>query len=246
MTFMYRQRDPMAEPAQDAILWRYMSFTKFASLLTKRALFFARADKLGDPFEGSIPQLTIQAIHDDTTLGEHKNTLILMLRNRPRYPLINCWHENETESDAMWKLYAGHGEGIAIRTTYRSLRESLIGKELVSVEKVEYVDYDTTHVQLSDPLAQFMKKRRSFAHEREVRAVIEHLYFRDNQIIVDGPDTCDVGIYHDIDLDKLVQDIFLPPNAEGWFTELVQTTTANFGLQSPVNRSSLSSPPLWP
>ena len=83
-----------------------------------------------------------------------------MLRNRPRYTLINSWHENETESDAMWKLYAGHGEGIAIRTTYHSLRESLIGKEVVSIEKVEYVDYDTTRVQLSNPLAQFHYKTK--------------------------------------------------------------------------------------
>ena len=32
-----------------------MDFTKFVSLLEKRALFFARADQLGDPFEGAIP-----------------------------------------------------------------------------------------------------------------------------------------------------------------------------------------------
>ena len=223
-----------------------MSFAKFASLLTRRALFFARADKLGEPFEGSIPQLTIQAIHNDTTLGEHKNTLILMLRNRPRYTLINSWHENETESDAMWKLYAGHGEGIAIRTTYHSLRESLIGREVVSIERVEYVDYDTTRVQLSNPLAQFTTKRRSFAHEREVRAIIQHLYFRDNEIIANGPDTCDVGIYHDVDLDKLIHGIFVPPYAEDWFRELVHATAQNFGLRVPVNKSSLSNPPVWP
>ena len=31
-----------------------MDFTKFVSLLDKRALFFAGADTLGDPFEGSV------------------------------------------------------------------------------------------------------------------------------------------------------------------------------------------------
>ena len=35
----------------DAMLWRYMDFTKFVSLLdTASALFFARADKLGRSF----------------------------------------------------------------------------------------------------------------------------------------------------------------------------------------------------
>lgn len=42
-------------PPSEAILWRYMDFTKFVSLLEKSALFFARADKLDDPFEGFIP-----------------------------------------------------------------------------------------------------------------------------------------------------------------------------------------------
>ena len=243
---MTAQLHPPTEPAEDTVLWRYMSFTKFASLLTKKALFFARADKLGDPFEGSLTSLTLQAILNDTTLGEDRNTLLLMLRNRPRYTLINCWHENETESDAMWKLYAGHGDGVAIKTTYRLLKESLIGKEVVSIEKVKYVDYAIARVQLSNPLAQFIQKRRSFAHEREVRAIIQKLDIRGDKISVDGPDICDVGIYHDVDVNKLVKEVFVPPYAEDWFSELVQTTAVNFGLQAPVNKSTLSAKPVWP
>ena len=48
-------------PPADTILWRYMDFTKFVSLLEKRSLFFARADKLGDPFEGATPINNIKA-----------------------------------------------------------------------------------------------------------------------------------------------------------------------------------------
>ena len=36
-------------PPADAILWRYMDFTKFVALLEMKSLFFARADKLNDP-----------------------------------------------------------------------------------------------------------------------------------------------------------------------------------------------------
>ena len=42
-------------PALDATLWRYMDVAKFADLLESKALFFARANKLEDPFEGSWP-----------------------------------------------------------------------------------------------------------------------------------------------------------------------------------------------
>jgi hypothetical protein len=41
---------------QDHSVWRYMDFTKFLSLLDDQHLFFARADMLGDPFEGSLAQ----------------------------------------------------------------------------------------------------------------------------------------------------------------------------------------------
>ena len=55
----YEVGNTFNKPPADAVLWRYMSFTKFVSLLTKKSLFFARADKLGDPFEGSLSQVNI-------------------------------------------------------------------------------------------------------------------------------------------------------------------------------------------
>ena len=52
---MYKEHEAFAPPPPDAVLWRYMDFTKFVSLLEKQALFFARADKLeDDPFEGYL------------------------------------------------------------------------------------------------------------------------------------------------------------------------------------------------
>ena len=246
MTTSYDPQNLSSAPP-DAVLWRYMSFTKFASLLTKRALFFARADKLGDPFEGSLSSLNVELYQDihGTMAQEHQETHRLLFRNLPRFTLINCWHENETESDAMWKLYAGHGEGIAIRTTCGSLKESLSGDEWVQIERVNYVDYDTTHIKDNDPTAPFIHKRKSFEHEREVRAIIRKPYRAGNQIIVDGPDICDVGIYCGVDVGTLIKEIFVPPYAEDWFTELVQTTAETYGLQAPLKRSALSALPTW-
>ena len=245
---MYAQRNSLTSPAEDAILWRYMKFPKFASLLTKKALFFARADKFGDPFEGSFSALNAELhplIYGDMP-PEVQEMHRRYLRHLPRFILINCWHENETESDAMWKVYAGHGEGVAIKTTYRSLRESLTGEDEVFIGKVDYVDYDTTRIRDNDPVAPFMYKQKSFVHEREVRAIIRKPYLVDGQILIDGPDICNVGFYHDVDVDTLVKEVFVPPYAEDWFRELVQTIAENYGLQAPVNKSSLSSLPVWP
>jgi len=36
-------------------IWRYMDFTKLVFTLEESGLFFSRLDRLGDPFEGSVP-----------------------------------------------------------------------------------------------------------------------------------------------------------------------------------------------
>ena len=41
---MYKEHPAFNPPTDDAVLWRYMDFTKFASLLESSALFFVRAD----------------------------------------------------------------------------------------------------------------------------------------------------------------------------------------------------------
>ena len=51
-------------PTFGATLWRYMDFTKLVSLLEHRAIFFARADKLGDPFEGAWSNVNLKFLEN--------------------------------------------------------------------------------------------------------------------------------------------------------------------------------------
>jgi len=45
----------------DVKIWRYMDFTKFVSMLEEAGLFFARLDRLGDPFEGSSTRAEVMS-----------------------------------------------------------------------------------------------------------------------------------------------------------------------------------------
>jgi hypothetical protein len=38
----------------DAKIWRYLTFDKYLSMLLDEGIWFARGDKLGDPYEGVI------------------------------------------------------------------------------------------------------------------------------------------------------------------------------------------------
>jgi hypothetical protein len=40
-------------------IWRYMDLTKYVSMLGSKSLFFVRADKIEDLFEGSTPRSNI-------------------------------------------------------------------------------------------------------------------------------------------------------------------------------------------
>ena len=41
-------------PEDESVIWRYLDFPKFVSLLKDRALFMTRADKFDDVFEGAV------------------------------------------------------------------------------------------------------------------------------------------------------------------------------------------------
>lgn len=112
-------------------LWRYMDFTKFVSFLESKSLYFTRADKFEDPFEGSYPRINVLARqHIPEELPEEaREGYRIMLENSgdvnrrwPKYTAINCWHLNNHESAAMWRLYLKSNEGIAIQSTYEKVR----------------------------------------------------------------------------------------------------------------------------
>ena len=48
------ERHPSFPPPPDphVPVWRYMDLTKFVWMLQMKALYFCRADRLGDPYEG--------------------------------------------------------------------------------------------------------------------------------------------------------------------------------------------------
>ena len=57
---MYKEVDGITPPDDRDTLWRYMSLEKFVNMLETKSLFFTRADKFEDPFEGFIPPALVE------------------------------------------------------------------------------------------------------------------------------------------------------------------------------------------
>ena len=244
---MYDEHPDFKSPNDDAALWRYMDFTKFVSLLETQSLYFARADRLGDPFEGSYSKANIALrpiLYEGTIPHIVWEELSSFFKAMRQFMLINCWHESDHESAAMWRLYSREHDGIAVKTNFKSLTQSFTCSDVIHIGKVDYVDYNTTFIPELNAFYPYLHKRQSFEHEREVRAIT--LKTPASGLSFDMPqETGATGAYCAVDLPLLIEEVIVAPYADGWFFELVQAVAARYGLTAPVTRSGLSQSPIW-
>jgi len=163
---------------------------------------------------------------------------------------VYCWHLNNSDSAAMWSIYAGRGSGIAITSTYDSLEASFRPDARLFGGKVIYSDYSNDIIgrELSNNiLSTAMRKRRSFDFERELRLVL----WDDSPFKLPGglealanaklPDGLEVAC----DLSTLINEIYVSPKSEGWFLELVRSVVETYGLNKEVRRSALDVHPMF-
>jgi hypothetical protein len=85
---------------------------------------------------------------------------------------INSWVRSPVEPVAMWTIFGGGSEGVAVRTTAGRLRRAITDVRSFTIATVGYVDYAVTPINELNMLAPYFHKRLSFEHEHEVRAVV--------------------------------------------------------------------------
>ena len=253
---MYEEHPVFNPPPLNTVLWRYMDFTKYVSLLEKQALFFARADKLGDPFEGSYTKVNeaLLPVHMRRILREDVSESRIKqltsgwadVNKRTRQSvLINCWHENPYESAAMWKLYSREEDGIAIKTNFDLFKASFICNQSIYIGRVNYVDYKSDFIPEGNDLCRYLHKRKSFEHEQEVRAINSRPTDPDDEVFRQLSQNRISGTYYEVDLSLLIQKVIVAPFAPDWFFELVKSVTTRYNFNFKVVRSTQADEPTW-
>jgi hypothetical protein len=242
-------------------IWRYVDLAKFVSMLATRMLYFPCATtELTDPYGGWMPRSHIKALMalNQTYLDQMKHTrdaIIAMHPSRDRAPLdavvedaqrkldqqllretnakfgVNCWHINKGESEAMWRLYTAAGQGIAIESTKARLESALKGDGII-VDQVQYMDFDRDEIDKGHRHYGLFLKRKSFAHEQELRATI----------LLSEPG---VGTAVSCDLDSLIAKIHTYPKAPSYYVDAVRYTVENAKpkIKAIVVPSKLLDPP---
>lgn len=242
------------QPPDNAIsVWRYLDLWKFIDLLNTRELYLSRVDKLDDPHEGSITRPQHVGFRMDEFLADVPLSPSPEQRARYRQELrkrtyVSCWHVNQHESEAMWRLYSNAAQGIAIRTTYEKLSNSLSDPDMY-IGLITYKDFEKeafcllwleSHWPINyGDFAPFMHKRLAFQHEREVRII----KMTDEAI----DENWEAGIRLDWDLSQIIDGIYVNPYAQDCYYNVVQAVVQKFApeLKGMVEWSRMKGEPLY-
>jgi hypothetical protein len=165
----------------DAVIWRYFKFDRFVNILKTHSLWFSRANRFDDQWEGLFPpsyaRRTRQYAESNGILYEEFDRDFRVRLQTHRYGhFVNCWHMCEHESDAMWRLYALAKTGIAIKSTVGSVNECLQPHHSGRV-----IYYDPSNDVLSGSIfgpTDILFKRDVFSLEQEYR-----FWFCDDELI---------------------------------------------------------------
>ena len=229
----FRKHEHIKSPHGSSIVWRYMNLEKFLDLLVNKRLFFTNAANLTDGYEVSLPVNLVKArrkqlmekglsgrdLEEELAIFEHNN------RPMRDLTLVNCWSLGRNESYALWKIYLGGAKGgVAIRTNFSRLKKSVLSTEDdypedIYAGKVQYRDYLP-----ESELSRFRivtTKREFYRYEEELRLFILHVPQSEGG--VRPPYEVSVGRHVNVDLETLVDEIYLSPFVAEWFGDALET-----------------------
>jgi hypothetical protein len=265
----------IVSPDDKEVVTRYLTMSGLVWMLGNAALPLIRLDRFSDPCEGSIPvanetelalldgsrRMHLMQVHANAewypgaygVIEAHRKLeelpdiyerLARTLKAQVGSTFASCWRLNK-ESEAMWRLFCGDKEGLALQTTVGKLRLALDDPDLL-IGKVQYRDYGTCN-KFEHQLDYVFHKRDGFETEQEVRLlkVNDEMY----QALLDEKSVArEVSISLKWRIQDGVDKVLVSPYAASWYLDAVKSVLNNMGaepLDQRVEFSSLQRPPRW-
>lgn len=261
----FKKHPAFKSPKNEEVkIWRYTDLGKFLHLIISQSLYFSRIDLLSkdDPYEGlytkrlvDLCNLKYSDLSEERRIGYgmsneiqfnsiielYKKTLTDSKNLRDSF-FVNCWHINDFESMAMWKLYSHYNQGIAIQSSYSKLIKSMESNSKfdVHIGIIEYIDYEKGFIPDENVLSPIMYKRKSFKHEEELRAVIwipenSSIWKNKNKLIIN-----DIALK--LCLPELIENIYVSPDSPNYIIEIIESILSKYQIEINVMKSKLNDP----
>jgi hypothetical protein len=242
---MYKKYDLFDTPSDNTHLWRYMDLPRYLSILLNKSLWFSVPSCFEDPWEGRFPpshsdpyrsklrmkRNGIQDCEIEELLRFQNSDYVKKIVEEKRNDFaFLCWHESEKESLALWKLYAKDPIGIAIVTTIDKLKASVATTcEDIFIGRINYIDRNSSTLDEIVNCNRFTWKDSSYSYENEVRAASRM-----------SPSSSR-GIYIPVDINVLIENIFISPMSPDWSIKIIEDITLKYGICHSVKKSDLLS-----
>ena len=228
---MYVNSSNITLPSDETIIWKYLDLSKFLDMLLSKQLFMSRSDKFEDQYEGTFSEPTFEEIRK---ISADNPRFLDFYKSHREKVTISSWHINEYESFAMWQIFTQNTEGLAIQTTIGRLKKALEQEKRTEqfIGEVNYIDYKKEFIPFDDHFFPFLFKRKSFQYEREIR-IISDMSKKEMRI--------DNGLKVDVDLDELIEKIYIHPKSENWYKNLVIQLVDQLGFTFNIEKSDLES-----
>lgn len=229
---MYKYNPNLSLPENpDTVVWKYLDLSKFLDLLMSQKLFMSRSDKFEDQYEGTFSEPTFEEMKK---LAADNPEFLSYYKTHREKVIVSSWHINEYESFAMWQIFTGNSEGLAIRSTVGRLKNALTVESQFEqhIGKVNYIDYKKEYIPFDDAFFPFLFKRKSFQYEREIR-IISDLSHTDL--------TINDGLKIKVNISELIEKIYIHPKSENWYKRLVIDLLSRLGFDFTIEKSDLES-----
>lgn len=171
---------------------------------------------------------------------------------------VNCWHESDHESVAMWKVYGAPGPGIAIVSNGSRIERGLMHDDRkLYFGKVRYFDQSSETIDWSNAFNIIMAKRTSFSFENECRLVYWDTSSTHDPLDFDSWDDGTMrfekvnrddrplteGVAIECDLELLIDEVLVSPFAPNWYFDAIVKLKNSLGYKFSVRYSDLLKPP---
>ncbi len=197
-------------------------------MLAESAIYFARPDRLDDPFEGRFSEgnanefsASDKALNDaykfNRTLAEAK----AQHEGHRCCVFISCWHRNSCESREMWNAFTKNAESVVVTTSANALERFIPDTIMKSPVKYHHQDFQRTEF---DWNALFFYKHSNYGFEREFRMLRT---LQENESVSLG-DSADYGRNVQVRLKKIIHRVITHPKADEKFKLKIDTLLAKY------------------
>jgi hypothetical protein len=229
----------------NSTVWRYLNLKKFKSLLKDKSLYFSRSDLLGDSYEGTTTKQNVEyrkKFYSEATEHFLNKGLPEMQRLWGKCSYVSCWHTNNCESDAMWKLYIEDSKdfrnGVAIKTSITSLKINILDTERTFLLGfVNYIGFDKDVIPEWNAFCPLFTKRNILKHEQEFRIITDNLGSI-NDVLKDET-LAERGLLIPINL-SFIEEIIISPYSSDNFAKEVKELVDQSGIDLKIRESSIT------